>query len=150
MGISDFRLLTLLKAGRRDSTSLKRRRVNYLSHGLLQRLDDDGAVGGGLFADDLGDLIFKRGLGLGEDVCFFDGFAGILEQGVDGFLALLFGDFIPEAIFVLEDFDVGLLDGMDAGGWESDADGLAVFGGIDDDGLIQIEAGFGGEAAFDV
>ena len=84
---------------------------------LLEWFDDDLAVGGRLFADDFGDLIFEGGLGLGEDVGFFDGFTGALKQGVDGFLALLFGDFIPETVFVLEDFDVGLFDGMDAGGW---------------------------------
>jgi len=101
-----------------------------------------------LLANDVGDLFFEGGLGIGEDACFFDRFARVLQQGVERLLALFGRDFIPHAILVLDDFDMRLLDGMNASGRQRDADRLAIWRNVDGDGLVEIEAGFGGETAF--
>lgn len=101
-----------------------------------------------MLADDVGDLFFEGGLGIGEDAGFFNGFARILQQGVKSLLALLGRNFIPDAVLVMDDFDMRLLDGMNASGRQGDADRLSVWRDIDGDGLIEIEAGFRGEATF--
>lgn len=103
-----------------------------------------------LAANDIGDLLFERPLGIEKDGGLFDGLPRIRQQRIETLLPLFLCDLIPVAIFILKDFHLRLLDGVEPRGRQGNVDGFPVIGHINGDRLPQIKARFCGEASFDI